>query len=259
LSPSESLREIVLHLVKGSVYGFDIMFYPGATLVDNTSKPDSKKLDVTSVLKRAGYSQQEISTALSKTYDSPLFAGKPTGTDLEGYILGDTYRFNYGASVEEIFQRVFEVFYGKLQDKGLLAKFAAKNLTLYQAITLASIVQSEDNDSTTQPQVAQVFFSRLENGMTLGSDVTYQYIADKNGIARDPNLDSPYNTRKYGGLPPGPISVPGISALEAVANPASGDYLFFLSGDDNKMYFAHTSQEHESNIRNHCKVKCSVL
>ncbi len=259
LSPSESLGEIVSHLVKGSIYTFDIMFYPGATLVDNTAKSEDKKLDVTSVLRRAGYSDQEISTALSKTYESQLFSGKPAGSDLEGYILGDTYRFNVGVSVEDILQRIFDDFYEKIKNEGLIEKFSARKLTLFQAITLASIVQSEDNNESTQPQVAQVFYSRMEEGMMLGSDVTYQYIADKTGVARDPNLDSPYNTRRFAGLPPGPISVPGMSALRAVAEPASGDYMYFLSGDDEKMYFTETIDEHNANIRNHCAIKCSVL
>jgi UPF0755 protein len=132
-------------------------------------------------------------------------------------------------------------------------------LTLFQAITLASIIQREDGDASSQSQLAQVFYSRMKAGMTLGSDVTYQYIADKTGVARDPNLDSPYNTRRYAGLPPGPISVPSLSALKAVASPASGNYLYFLSGDDDKIYFARTNAEHEANIAAHCKIKCSAL
>jgi UPF0755 protein len=71
-------------------------------------------------------------------------------------------------------------------------------------------------------------------------------------------LDSPYNTRINKGLPPGPIAVPGLTALQAVADPNSGDYLYFLSGDDDVTYFARTDAEHQSNIVNHCKVKCAT-
>ena len=95
--------------------------------------------------------------------------------------------------------------------------------------------------------------------MPLGSDVTYQYIAEKTGQPRDPNLDSPYNTRKVTGLTPGPISSPSQAALDAVATPASGDYLYFLAGDDDKMYFARTNEEHEQNIQKHCQKKCQIL
>jgi UPF0755 protein len=108
-------------------------------------------------------------------------------------------------------------------------------------------------------QIAQVFYSRLALGMPLGSDVTYQYIADKTAVARDTNLDSPYNTRRYAGLPPGPISAPGAKALAATASPAEGDYLYFLSGDDDVTYFARTLEEHESNKVNHCQEKCQIL
>jgi UPF0755 protein len=130
---------------------------------------------------------------------------------------------------------------------------------LYEGITLASIVQREASTPADQQQVAQVFYSRLAIGMQLGSDVTYQYIADKTGVARDPGLDSPYNTRRYTGLPPGPIAVPGSSALLAVANPAEGDYLYFLAGDDGATYFARSLAEHEANIVDHCAVNCSTM
>jgi UPF0755 protein len=109
------------------------------------------------------------------------------------------------------------------------------------------------------PQIAQVFYLRLAQSMPLGSDVTYQYIADRTGVARDPDLDSPYNTRRYAGLPPGPIATPGLKALLAVANPAQTDYLYFLSGDDDITYFGRTFQEHEANIKNHCQEKCQIL
>lgn len=259
LSPGQSTPQIVDHLVSGKVDQFSITFYPGATLVDTVTTDQKKKLNVTVMLVRAGYSEQEISSALAKTYDSPLFATKPAGTDLEGYVYGDTYNFNAGASVEEVLQRTFDEFAKVIQDNNLEAGFKQQGLTLYQGITLASIIQREVSKPADQKQVAQVFYSRLADDMPLGSDVTYQYAADKLGVKRDVNLDSPYNTRRYAGLPPGPIASPGLTALKAAADPASGDYLFFLSGDDNVTYFARTEAEHKANISNHCAVKCSSL
>ena len=258
LSPADSTPDIIDHFTKGSVDKFDITFYPGSTLVDNSSKAEKSKLDVTTVLKRVGYTDTEISTALNKTYTGPLFAGKPEGTSLEGYVYGQTYSIDDGATVEEILQRAFDNYYQVIKDNNFIADFASHGLNLYQGITLASIVQREASGQTDDRQIAQVFYSRLATGMPLGSDVTYQYIADKTGVARDPNLDSLYNTRRYTGLPPGPISIPGLYALKAVANPANTDYLYFLSGDDGITYFAKTNDEHEANITNHCKVKCST-
>lgn len=259
LSPSESTQQIVGHLVDGSSLDtFDVTFYYGATLVDNSDVSESKKYDVTTALKRAGYSDQEIKDALGANYSSPLFEGKPSDTDLEGYVYGETYKFNSGVTASGILKKTFDEFYSVIQKNNLMDGFAKHDLNLYQAITLASIIQREASNPNDQKKVAQVFYSRLDIGMSLGSDVTYQYIADKTGVARDPNLDSPYNTRRYTGLPPGPISSPGLSALQAVADPADTDYLYFLAGDDKITYFAHTEAEHEANIIAHCKVLCSI-
>ena len=247
LSPGESTQQIVKHMVDGNVDTFSVQFLPGATLAENRK-----------VLINAGYSATEVDAGLSATYNSPLFDSKPAGSDLEGYIYGETYNFSSDATVADILNRTFAQYEQVIEKNDLIAKFKAHGLTLYQGITLASIVQREAVKGS-EPQIAQVFYSRLASNMPLGSDVTYQYIADKTGVARDPNLNSPYNTRINTGLPPGPISVPGLSSLEAVANPAPGDYLFFLSGDDNVTYYAHTLSEHEANIKAHCQVKCSTL
>ncbi len=257
LSPTETTPQIVQHLVEGSSLDtFDVTFYYGATLIDNTD--NKNKYDVTTVLSKAGYTDEEITSAFKADYSSPLFADKPISADIEGYVYGDTYNFNSGVSVDEILQKTFDEFYSVIQKNNLIEGFARNNLNLYQGITLASIVQREASNPDDQKKVAQVFYSRLSMGMSLGSDVTYQYIADKTGIARDPMLDSPYNTRRYTGLPPGPISSPGLTALLAVANPADTDYLFFLAGDDGITYFAHTEAEHEANIINHCQINCST-
>lgn len=246
LSPAESTPQIIDHLVNGSVDEFSITFLPGGTLSD-----------VKKVLKDAGYPDSEIKTALEYDYTTPLLADKPANADLEGYVYGQTYKFNSGATAVEVLSRTFEQFYADLKSNNLIQKYQNNGLKLYQAITLASIIQKEVSGED-QKQVAQVFLTRLGMDMELGSDVTYQYVADKMGVARDVNLDSPYNTRRYKGLPPGPISSPGLSALKAVAEPAQGDYLYFLSGDDDITYFAKTYEEHESNIVKHCSKKCSV-
>lgn len=249
LSPSESTPKIVEHLTSGKVDTFNIRFLPGATLADNRK-----------TLLGAGYSATEVDEALAASYNSPLFDGKPASADLEGYIYGETYTFGTDTSVKAILEHVFDHYYGVVKDNNLVAQYKAQNLSLYEGITLASIVQREASPGgEDMPQIAQVFYSRLALGMPLGSDVTYQYIADKTGVPHDPNLNSPYNTRRFAGLPPGPIATPGKKALLAVASPAKGDYLYFLSGDDDVTYFARTLNEHEANIANHCKEKCKIL
>lgn len=248
LSSSESTPEIVEHLTKGRVDTFNVKFLPGATL------SDAKK-----VLVKAGFSESEIDSAFTASYNSPLFEGKPTSADLEGYIYGETYSFGTGTTVKQILEHVFKQYLSVIEKHQLVSKYSKQGLSLYEGITLASIIQRESNGKDDHAQISQIFQTRLKMGMQLGSDVTYQYIADKTGVARDVNLDSPYNTRRYNGLPPGPISNPGEKALTAVAEPSSTDYIYFLSGDDDVTYYGRTLEEHEANIRNHCADKCQII
>lgn len=253
LQPSTSTQAIVEHLVSGKQDTYRITFLPGDTLANNRKK-----------LIAVGFGEQEVDAALNKRYDRLLFSDKPVGADLEGYIYGDTYEFDESTSVEGVLSRTFDEFESAIRENDLVNGLKKQGLNLYQGITLASIVQREvtspnpnvANDD--QKQVARVFLNRKAAGMTLGSDVTYQYIADKTGMTRDPTLDSPYNTRRYPGLPPGPIAAPGLGAVLAVANPGVNDYLFFLSGDDDVTYFGKTDAEHQRNIVNHCQKKCLI-
>lgn len=253
LQPSLSTPAIVDHLVAGKQDTFSVTFLPGDTLASNRQK-----------LIDLGYEAADVDAALKKTYNRPLFASKPASADLEGYIFGDTYEFDASSTPETIINRTFDEYEDVITKENLVSGFKKQGLTLFQGITLASIVQREvTNPAPSKPnddqrQVARVFMNRMAAGMTLGSDVTYQYAAKKLGVAPTPTLDSPYNTRIHTGLPPGPIAVPGVGALMAVANPASNDYLFFLSGDDDVTYFAKTDAGHQQNITQHCQKKCLI-
>jgi UPF0755 protein len=215
---------------------------------------DNKK-----VLLEAGYNQAEIDAAFKKTYESPLFQDKPANADLEGYIYGETYTFSAGSTVEQILQRTFDEFYAAISENDLISGLRAQGFNLYQGVTLASIIQREVSGQADSAQVAQIFLKRLNEGMPLGADATFVYVANKAGITPTVDLDSPYNTRIHTGLPPGPISAPGVAALQAVAHPAEGDYLYFVSGDDGKNYYSRTIEEHEKNTREYCKINCSLF
>lgn len=257
LSPASSTPQIAEHLIAGKQDSYSVTFFPGATLTSPSTTPSDQRTDVTTVLERAGFSQDEIKAALAKQYDSPLFEGKPSGTSLEGYIYGETYQIDVGTSVDTILGRTFDTFWQAIEKENLPAGFKAHGLTIYQAITLASIIERESDNATDQKQIAQIFYLRLAQGMPLGSDVTFIYAANQLGVIPSPTLDSPYNTRIKVGLPPGPIATPGLTALEAVANPSPGDYLYFLAGDDGKIHYAKTNAEHEQNIAKYCQKLCS--
>ena len=195
-------------------------------------------------LQEFGYSESQVESALSKQYSGPLFADKPAGTSLEGYIYGETYYVDPGAAPEVVLQTTFDEMYKQLTRYALPSKFTSQGLNLYQAITLSSIVQRELNCEGKptearketcfqyQRSIAQVFLKRLHEGISLGSDVTFIYAADMRGVTPTVDIDSLYNTRIHTGLPPGPIASPGIHALRAVADPSATDYLFFIAGDD---------------------------
>lgn len=258
LKKSMKIPEIVDILNNGQVLNnFSVTFLPGGTL------RAAKKSLIAS-----GFSESEVENALSKDYSAEfpaLFAGKPADADLEGFLYGETHIFEKGTSAEAVVRRFLGDFEAKVKEMSLAEKFKKQNLTLYEGFKMASIVQKESIgcgarlECADQKQIAGVFFNRMRRGMNLGSDVTYQYIADKTGVARDTQLDSPYNLRVHTGLTPTPIATPSLSALNAAAEPANHDYLFFLSGDDDVTYFGKTDAEHQKNIVQHCQKKCQII
>lgn len=248
---------VAKRLTKATVKQKSITFYPGAMIFDPSEKDEKKRTDVFTMFVRAGYPESEVREALTADYDHPLFEGKPKGTSLEGYVYGDTYNINATSTVKDVLKRTFDEYYAIVQEYNLKQAAKDRGMTLYELITLASIVQREVSNTKDQAQVAQVFLTRIKKGMRLGSDVTFIYAAKQKNIPPRVDLDSPYNTRVNPGLPPGPIATPGKQALKAVANPAKGDYIFFVAGDDGKTYFTKTVAEHEAAVRAHCIKLCA--
>jgi UPF0755 protein len=245
-APNQSVEEIVTWLNEGRVSTRRVTILPGQTLKQ-----------IKGTLVKDGYTQEAVDAAFAKTYNHPVLEGKPASATLEGYIYPETYFVTLNSSPEELITRSLDEFQKAIQNNGLKEKLSARGFNLYEGITLASIIAKEVTNPDDQKQVSQVFQTRLERGINLGSDVTYHYAADMLGVERAVNIDSPYNTRIHTGLPPGPIGNFNLPALVAVATPAQGDYLFFVAGDDGVTYYSKTLQEHEENIRNHCQKLCS--
>ena len=263
-----SVAEIGKQLVEGAknpnVFSFTIL--PGETV-----KQIKKKL-----LETGNYTESDINAAFARSYRGvnpnidQLLATLPTNFEpnaepLEGYLFGDTYEFYKKDPVDKIIITALNAMWDVVEGNNLITKYSDRGLTLHQGITMASIIQKE-SAAVGQATVAQIFYSRLSQNMILGSDVTTQYAVDlidperktyaDNAAALE--IDSPYNTRKFQGLPPGPICNPGVSALLAVANPADTSYLYFLTGDDGMMYYSYTEEEHNRNIVEHCKQLCNA-
>ncbi|MDR2524471.1 MAG: endolytic transglycosylase MltG [Candidatus Nomurabacteria bacterium] len=246
LSPNMSVPEMADKLRTAGQDRYNLMILPEMTIPE--IKAEIKKYD---------FSEAEIEAAFAKRYDHPLLAGRPDGFDLEGYIFPDTYEMRTADSVEDLLTKVFDNLYNKLKSDGSLAQMAARDLTIYETLTLASIVAREVPTADEQKKVAGVFWNRLDHDIVLGSDVTFQYAfkmgyCDVNG----PSCQSKYNTRLHPGLPPGPISNMKYAAIRAVLEPTNSDFFYFLAGDDGQIYYARTEDEHQSNIVNHCQEMC---
>ena len=143
----------------------------------------------------------------------------------------------------------------KVLSPDLRAKATARGLSVRELVTLASIVEKETGVAQERPMVAAVYTNRLRIGMGLQCDPTVIYALERAGrydgnIRReDLSINSPYNTYRYPGLPPGPIAAPGLAALEAAAAPANVPYLYFVSRNDGTHVYASTLEEHNRNVR----------
>ena len=125
------------------------------------------------------------------------------------------------------------------------------NLSIYELITLASMVEKEARFEEDRPMIAQVFFKRLQVGMPLQSDTTLQYLMNgpKEDVSiEDTKMESPYNTYQHQGLPPGPIASPGIAAIRAVLYPADTDYLYFVADRQGHNHYSRSYEEHLAEV-----------
>lgn len=230
-----------------------------------TIAPGETIFDIQKNLIKAGYSETEVAEAFSASYNYDFLTDRPAGATLEGYLYGETHEFYKSATVKEIIDTFLKGMGEVIRANNLKERYAAHNLSLFEGITLASVVQKESAPAD-QPMVAQVFLNRLGIGWKMGSDVTVSYALDVLNPNRSPDtdnasavtVDSCYNTRLYTGLPCGPISNPGLSALLSVADPEDNDYLYFLTGDDGKMYYSSTESGHLYNRSLYCQDLCNV-
>lgn len=193
-----------------------------------------------------------------------FLARRPAGAGLEGYLYPDTYRLSAeGATVLDLIKRQLDSFAEQVMPYWREAEAeGAAGLTLHQVLTVASIVEREAALDDERPAIAAVYLNRVARGMKLQADPTVQYAMGfqpdtgrwwKTPVYLDEydSVDSPYNTYKVVGLPPGPICAPGLKSILAVLEPARHDYLYFVALPDGsgRHAFAETFEEHLENVR----------
>lgn len=244
LSPTMSSQEILDTLLKGPIPDVVRVMIPEGYSVSEIVKTLSQK----------GLGTEESFYKVMQSYtdkDYVFLKDTPKGnTHLEGFLFPDTYFFDKKAKPKEVIDR-FLVRFEKELTKETQARLKELDMTVYTWVTKASVVEKEAAKEDERPLIAGVFNNRLKTNMPLQSCATVQYLL---GEAKpilsldDIAIDSPYNTYKNLGLPPGPIANPGHASLVAVLYPTKTDYYYFVAKNDGSHAFAVTYDEHLRNV-----------
>ncbi len=234
--------EVVDQIARGDVYVVRITFPEGLTIREMARLYEQRGLGTA-----ADFAQAAADPSAIRGLD-------PDAVNLEGYLFPETYSVQPGAPastlVDAMVARFRQVF-----DPALRQDAEARDLSVRQVVTLASIVEKETGNPAERSLVAAVYENRLRIGMALQCDPTVIYALEQadryTGRLHhdDMSFDSPYNTYRYPGLPPGPIASPGLASIEAALNPAPVKYLYFVSRNDGTHVFARTLAEHNRNVR----------
>jgi UPF0755 protein len=206
--------------------------------------------------KGLGEAQRLVALGQDQTFIASLGLASPS---LEGYLFPDTYHVPRGLSAQALLTLMVHNF-RKHYTADIAAQAQRLGLSQHEVITLASLIEKEAQLDTERPLIAAVWYNRLRRGMRLQCDATVIYALGErfDGDLRkeDLLLDSPYNTYRYAGLPPGPIANPGQRALVAAVNPAAVDYLYFVAVQEGGRHiFSKSLPEHNVAVQQHQLVK----
>lgn len=235
----ESVADILSAISSGRVVTIRVTVPEGLTAVE-----------IAGVFEERGLADKEELIALIDHPSEDLRGEFPflhETASLEGYLFPDTYEFANGVSAVRIVRSMLRRFQQTAQ--AALEEHPSRplHLTDREALILASIVEREAKLSQERPIIARVFLNRLERGIMLGSCATVQYVLPvqkQRLLDKDLEIESPYNTYRNAGLPPGPICNPGLASIEAVLDPEPVDYLYFVSAGDGSHVFTRTYTEH---------------
>lgn len=203
-----------------------------------------------------GLRKEEVAAILAKNFE--IDKEKFLVVAPEGYLFPDKYLIPVKANEEQILS-IFKTNFDKRVTKEMQEAAVKKNLTPGEVIIVASILERETRNSDERPVIAGILLKRWREGWAIAADATVQYALGyseeekswwrKVITAEDLEIDSPYNTRRHTGLPPGPICSPGLSSIQAVINPTETEYYYYLHDKDGKVHYARTLQEHQQNIQ----------
>ncbi len=235
-------RQVADKIARGDVYFRPITFPEGLTIKQMAAAYEAKGF---------GPAAEFVAAARNAALVSAI---DPAAKDLEGYLFPDTYKMPRTSTAAQLVARMVQDFMKALTPQ-IIEAAEARHLTVRQFVTLASIVEKETGNKEERPLVAAVYSNRLRIGMGLQCDPTVIYALDRAGLytgnltRENLQFDSPYNTYRYAGLPPGPIASPGRASLEATTHPADVSYLYFVSKNDGSHAFATTLEEHNRNVQ----------
>lgn len=219
-----------------------------ADLITNLASAQDSTVSVTFP---EGFTVEQMGARLAKELNIPAEDWAAASAGKEGYLFPDTYRLPKNATAQDVVQKMESTLQNRLAALGAPTGRAAQYSTA-ELITLASIIEREVRNKDDMRNVADIFLKRLEMGMALQSDATVNYILDTglSGVSiAHTKVDNPYNTYQYPGLPPGPISNPGMNALDAAFHPTDNLYYYFLTDNAGAIYYGRTFDEHIANRR----------
>jgi UPF0755 protein len=202
--------------------------------------------------KAEGLQGSYLSDSVRSKYLKPAKYGGKGAVDLEGFLFPDTFELQKHTGAADLVQLQLEDF--KRRIAGVDMGYArSKNLTTYDVLTIASMIEHEAGLESQRDLVAAVIYNRLHEGMPLGIDATTRFATGNYTrplTESELAVDSPYNTRTHTGLPPGPIDSPGLASIEAAAHPSEANYLFYVAepGACNKLAFSSTEAEFNADV-----------
>lgn len=249
LSPSMNISEIANKIIKGDVKGIKITIIEGWNINDIAEYLEGKGIFSKESFLQAIIPSKEIIREFSFLVD------KPEKNNLEGYLFPDTYWINDKTDINEFVKMMLNNFDNRITPE-MREEIASQEKTIFEIVTMASIIEKEVATEQDRQIVSGIFWRRLESHFPLQSCATIAYAlgVDKWRYSiNDTQVNSPYNTYKYAGLPAGPISNPGISAIDAAIYPKETGYLYFLSKPDGETVFSRTLKEHNLAIQKYLK------